>query len=88
VLELFLAFIVLVLIMVGMAIGVIMGKSPLKGSCGGVGAALKESDYVCDLCGGDQKKCDELSPSRQKEPKNTINDLAYDVSDQKKKNSL
>ena len=70
-LELFLAFIVLVLIMAGMAVGVIMGKSPLKGSCGGVGAALNESNYVCDLCGGDQNKCDELSPSRQKGSKSS-----------------
>ena len=75
--------------MVGMAIGVIMGKSPLKGSCGGVGAALKESDYVCDLCGGDQKKCDELSPSRQKGSKSITNDLGYDATaEQKKKPAL
>ncbi|MEH6528982.1 MAG: (Na+)-NQR maturation NqrM, partial [Porticoccus sp.] len=37
--------------MAGMAIGVIMGRKPLKGSCGGVGAALGEKDYTCDLCG-------------------------------------
>ena len=43
-LELFLAFFVLALIMTGMAVGIIMGKNPLKGSCGGVGAALKEDD--------------------------------------------
>tara|TARA_B110000483_G_C18028209_1_gene477709 strand:- start:352 stop:609 length:258 start_codon:yes stop_codon:yes gene_type:complete len=65
-LELFLAFVVLVLIMAGMAVGIIMGKSPLKGSCGGVGAALNESNYTCDLCEDDQKKCDDLSQYREK----------------------
>jgi len=76
VLELTLAFVVLALIMVGMAIGVIMGKKPLKGSCGGVGAALGETDYVCDLCGDDSNKCDEIS---QGDAKSTSNDLAYDA---------
>lgn len=76
-LELALAFIVLALIMAGMAIGVIMGKKPLKGSCGGVGAALGETDYVCDLCGDDPNKCDEIN---QGDATNTSSDLAYDAS--------
>ena len=75
-LELVLAFSVLALIMAGMAIGVIMGKKPLKGSCGGVGAALGEKDYTCDLCGDDPNKCDEIN---QSDTKNTSNDLAYDA---------
>lgn len=75
-LELALAFIVLALIMAGMAIGVIMGKKPLKGSCGGVGTALGETDYTCDLCGDDPNKCDEIS---QGDAKSTSNDLAYDA---------
>jgi hypothetical protein len=45
----------------GMAVGVIMGKKPIKGSCGGVGAALNENNYKCDLCEGDKNKCDDLS---------------------------
>ena len=79
-LELILAFVVLLLIMVGMAIGVIFGRKPLKGSCGGVGAALGEKDYTCDLCGDDPNKCEEISqestgPDRQ----NKAGDLAYDA---------
>lgn len=60
-LEVLLAFVVLVLIVIGMAIGVIMGRKPLKGSCGGVGAALGEKDYTCPLCGDDPNKCDEIN---------------------------
>jgi len=77
-LELFLAFFILALIIIGMAVGVIMGKSPLKGSCGGVGAALKEDDYICDLCEGDKNKCDDLSGKiKKKNTQQTIRDIAY-----------
>lgn len=75
-LEILLAFLVLLLILAGMAIGVIMGRKPLKGSCGGVGAALGEVDYSCDLCGGDPNKCDEIS---QETAQDKASDLAYDA---------
>jgi hypothetical protein len=44
-----------------MAIGVLMGKKPIAGSCGGVAAALGEKDYTCEICGDDPNKCDETS---------------------------
>ncbi|MFT7267353.1 MAG: hypothetical protein ACI9LL_000722 [Porticoccus sp.] len=84
-LEPLLAFFVLVLIMAGMAVGVVLGKPPLKGSCGGVGAALNESDYTCDLCGDDPNKCDELFQDNEgKITKNSDINLAYDASSQVK----
>lgn len=80
-LELFLAFFISVLIMIGMAVGIIMGKSPLKGSCGGIGAALNEDDYTCDLCEGDKNKCDDFSGNTKKQKsQQTIRDIAYEVS--------
>lgn len=45
------------LVIAGMAIGVIMGRQPIKGSCGGMGAL--GIDTTCDLCGGDPQRCDE-----------------------------
>ena len=42
-----------------MSIGVIMGRKPISGSCGGIGAALGEKNYNCDICGGDPNKCEE-----------------------------
>jgi len=77
--TLLLAFILLSLVIAGMAIGVIMGKAPLKGSCGGVGAALGEKDYVCDLCGGDPQKCDEQQ-EQTRSTTATNKALAYDAS--------
>ncbi|WP_439135187.1 (Na+)-NQR maturation NqrM [Pseudomaricurvus sp.] len=72
-----LTLVVLLLFVAAMSVGVLMGRKPLKGSCGGVGAALQEDDYVCDLCGGDPNKCEEeqeLGAVRKTE------DLAYDAS--------
>jgi uncharacterized protein len=38
-----------------MAIGVLLGRKPLKGSCGGVGARGLSG---CELCGGDPEQCE------------------------------
>lgn len=51
-------FVVLISIM---AIGVLLGKKPITGSCGGVAAALGEDDYTCEICGDDPNKCYEIS---------------------------
>jgi hypothetical protein len=45
------------LVMAGMAVGVIAGRAPIKGSCGGMGAL--GIDTACELCGGDPRRCDE-----------------------------
>ncbi len=45
------------LVIAGMAIGVIMGRQPIKGSCGGMGAL--GIDTACEICGGDPRRCDE-----------------------------
>lgn len=41
-----LALLTFLLVGAGMAVGVIMGRPPLKGSCGGLG-----NDGKCGLCG-------------------------------------
>ncbi|WP_341537584.1 (Na+)-NQR maturation NqrM [Motiliproteus coralliicola] len=40
------------------SVGVMMGRKPIKGSCGGVGAVLGEKDYICPVCGDDPNKCE------------------------------
>lgn len=40
-----------------MAVGVMAGRAPIKGSCGGIGAL--GIDQSCEICGGDPKRCDE-----------------------------
>jgi hypothetical protein len=53
----FISMLVIGLVIAGMAIGVLAGRAPIKGSCGGVGAL--GIDAACDLCGGDPQRCDE-----------------------------
>ena len=48
---------VFALVLAIMAVGVIMGREPIKGSCGGMGAL--GIDQACDICGGDPQRCDE-----------------------------
>jgi hypothetical protein len=64
--ELILSIVIFGLLITGMAVGVLLGRKPISGSCGGVGAALGEKDYSCDICGGDIKKCEDSNSERPK----------------------
>ncbi len=48
---------VIALVITGMAAGVLLGRGPIKGSCGGMGAL--GIDTQCDICGGNPRRCDE-----------------------------
>jgi len=50
---------VLICMVALMSIGVIMGRKPVQGSCGGL-SKLSGLDE-CELCGGSRSKCDELN---------------------------
>ncbi|GEM_PF-232335 len=41
-----------------MAVGVIAGRRPISGSCGGIGL-MNGDEGECAICGGDPSKCDE-----------------------------
>jgi hypothetical protein len=69
---------VMLFVALALSISVIAGRKPITGSCGGVGKALGDPNYVCELCGGDEAKC-----AAQKEnvsSKKTAEDLSYDAS--------
>ncbi len=58
-LEITLAVIIFGLLVAAMSVGVLMGGKPISGSCGGVGAALGEENYTCDICGDAPNKCED-----------------------------
>ena len=51
-----LALLVFMAIVTAMAVGVIFGRAPIKGSCGGLGAVGIDQD--CEICGGDPQRCE------------------------------
>lgn len=55
---LLITFVLIALVILIMSVGVIMGRKPVQGSCGGLNniAGMDE----CELCGGDKNKCDEI----------------------------
>lgn len=60
------SFVFIGLVMAGMAIGVMAGRGPLKGSCGGMGAL--GFDTACDICGGNPQICEEETRSEKPKP--------------------
>lgn len=72
--EFILTFVFLLLIVAGMAIGVLYGRQPISGSCGGLNNL--GIDGECEICGGDPNKCE----SRDEEtaaPASTVRKTPY-----------
>lgn len=73
--EILLATLLVILLVGGMSIGVLLGRKPISGSCGGMGAL--GMDLNCDICGGDRSRCDQ-APAADGAKGQT--GLAYDAS--------
>ncbi|TBU97733.1 (Na+)-NQR maturation NqrM [Stutzerimonas kirkiae] len=70
-----LVFLLMLIVMSGMAIGVIMGRKPIAGSCGGIANLGIEKE--CSICGGNREKCEEANAAGS----DRRSDLAYDATD-------
>ena len=51
------SFVILLTVVAVMAIGVIRGRAPISGSCGGLNNL--GVDGACEICGGNPAKCDQ-----------------------------
>ena len=49
-------FLFMLLVVAVMSVGVLAGRKPISGSCGGMSALGME--VACDICGGDKGKCE------------------------------
>lgn len=59
--EFLLTFVIFVLVVTVMSIGVMRGRKPISGSCGGL--ANLGIGGACEICGGDPAKCDREEPA-------------------------
>jgi len=72
-----LTFIVLSFLVVAMSVGVMMGRKPIAGSCGGMSAV--GMDTACDICHGDKDICDEEQEKSKGKQSALSQDLAYEA---------
>lgn len=75
---------VMLFVALALSISVLAGRKPVSGSCGGVGKALGDPNYVCELCGGDEAKCAEEKAKPARLARDST-DLSYDASKPSKK---
>ncbi|WP_114416385.1 (Na+)-NQR maturation NqrM [Marinospirillum perlucidum] len=61
-----------------MSVGVLMGRKPIAGSCGGMSALGMETE--CDVCGGNKDICETEQQKKLSRGKANASDLAYDAS--------
>jgi hypothetical protein len=54
--TLLLAFLFMLLVIGAMSVGVMFGRKPITGSCGGMKAL--GMDVECEICGGDPNRCE------------------------------
>lgn len=54
--EFIISVLIFALVIAVMAIGVMAGRAPIKGSCGGLGKLGVAG--ACEICGGDVQRCD------------------------------
>ena len=54
--EFFMTFIIFLSVVVIMAVGVLRGRAPISGSCGGLNNL--GVDGACEICGGNPSACD------------------------------
>ncbi|MEY3038521.1 (Na+)-NQR maturation NqrM [Marinobacterium sp. LSUCC0821] len=71
----FFTFAALMIVVIAMSVGVLLGRKPIKGSCGGMTAL--GMDTVCDICGGNPNECENEQDGAQKKDKQ--DDLSYEV---------
>ena len=57
--EFLLSFLILMAVVAMMAVGVMRGRAPIAGSCGGLNNL--GVDGACEICGGNPAKCDQES---------------------------
>ncbi len=65
--TLLLAFVIMLLLVAGMAIGVLFGRKPISGTCGGMKAL--GMGVSCEICGGNPDLCETTETTDRSTPR-------------------
>ena len=74
--TLLLAFAAMLILVAAMAVGVMLGRKPIAGSCGGMKALGMNME--CEICGGDASRCETGAADLGR-----VRELAVDASKQR-----
>ena len=66
-----------------MALGGLMGRKPITGSCGGLSAIGMKT--ACDVCGGSDEVCEKEKLKNQSAANENTDDLTYNAVDSSNK---
>jgi uncharacterized protein len=72
-----LSLVFFLLVVAGMAVGVIFSNKPITGSCGGMGAL--GIDTSCDICGGNPAVCEQETRNEQPSDPGPSNSAQQDL---------
>jgi len=53
------SFVLMVIVVLLMSVGVLMGRKPVQGSCGGLNNI--EGMVECEICGGEPTQCEQVN---------------------------
>lgn len=84
-----LAFLFMLVIVAAMSVGVIMGRRPIAGSCGGM--KTLGLDTTCEVCGGNPEACeraDGTALSRIPEARRQAESLASDAAETSRRGNV
>lgn len=73
--EFLLTFLIFLAVVAIMAVGVLRGRKPISGSCGGL--ANLGMGGGCEMCGGNPAKCEQNEPPQRRKAR----DAHYDAAD-------
>ena len=69
-------FAIMLLLVAAMAVGVIFGRKPISGTCGGLN--MMGAGGACEICGGDPQRCEAQDDDETVAPGDDA--LGYDAS--------
>jgi uncharacterized protein len=75
--TLVLSFVVMLIVIAGMAVGVMFGRKPIAGSCGGMKALGVAGE--CAICGGNPAACESTSAADGAASRDPAQSLARDA---------